>query len=78
MVVFASCNSLWGDHRLGKNISLLEGDRREDRVIVYCLHEEGNCNSGIYLLPTYERHYDNGKYAEYIEEVRSNHQHRKT
>jgi hypothetical protein len=74
IIIFCtSCNSLWGDHRLGKNISLLEGDRREDRIIVYCPHEDVEvCNSGVYLVPTYERHMDNGRYAEYVEEAKSN------
>ena len=67
----SSCNELWGNHTLGNNLSLSEGDKKEDRIIVYC---EGDCHGGIYVVPTYERHYDSSKqhYAEYVEEAVSN------
>jgi len=62
-----------GDHSLGNNLSLLEGDRMEDKVIVYCSAKSvGVCKSGIYVVPTYERHYRDGNYAEYVEEAKSN------
>jgi len=66
----ASCNE-WYNHPLGNNLSLWEGDTKEDRIIVYC---EGNCQGGIYVIPTYERHFDSSKqhYAEYVEEATSN------
>lgn len=48
----------------------MEGDKKEDRIIVYC---KGDCHGGIYVVPTYARHYDsNGRYAEYVEEAKSN------
>lgn len=65
----SSCNE-WYNHSLGNNLSLWDGDRKEDRAIVYC---EGNCHGGIYVVPTYERHYDSsGHYAEYVEAAKSN------
>lgn len=65
-----SCNE-WYNHPLGNNLSLWEGDKKEDRIIVYC---EGNCHGGIYVIPTYERHYDSSgqHYAEYVETATSN------
>ena len=69
----ASCSGMLGDHSLGNNLSLLEGDRMEDKVIVYCSAKSvGVCKSGIYVVPTYERHYRDGNYAEYVEEAKSN------
>lgn len=69
-----SCSHIWGDNKLGNNFSLLEGDCIEDRVIVYCSHK-GICDGGMYVLPTYERHYNKeGKYAEYVEDAKSNDQ----
>ena len=45
----------------------------EDKVIVYCSAKSvGVCKSGIYVVPTYERHYRDGNYAEYVEEAKSN------
>jgi hypothetical protein len=65
---------MWGDSDLGDNFSLLEGDRKEDRVIVFCDGRDvGACKSGDYIVPTYERHYDNkGGYAEYVAAATSN------
>lgn len=72
-IALISCNwwaSIWGNNILGNNLSLLEGDKKEDRIIVYC---EGDCHGGIYVVPTYARHYDsNGRYAEYVEMAKSN------
>ena len=72
-----SCNcwkEMWGDHPLGNNLSLLEGDRKEDRIIVYCSgRDAGACHGGIFVVPTYARHMDrSGNYAEYVETVKSN------
>jgi len=66
---------MWGDHPLGNNLSLLEGDTKEDRIIVYCTGRSGGaCISGIPVVPTYKRHYDSSgqKYAEYVEGATSN------
>ena len=58
---------MWGDHSLGNNLSLLDGDKEQDRVIVFCLgRSAGACSGGIYVVPSYERHYDGPNYAEYV------------
>lgn len=69
-----SCGRLWGDYDLGDNFSLLEGDRIEDRVIVYCSgRSAGACTGGTLIVPVYSRHMDkNGHYAEYVETAKSN------
>lgn len=69
-----SCGRLWGDNDLGDNFSLLEGDRAEDRVIVYCSgRSAGACTGGTFIVPVYSRHIDkNGHYAEYVEAAKSN------
>jgi hypothetical protein len=65
---------MWGDNDLGDNFSLLEGDRTEDRVIVYCSgRSAGACIAGTFIVPSYSRHMDtNGHYAEYVETAKSN------
>jgi hypothetical protein len=75
--VFAlsSCwRQMWGDNDLGDNFSLLEGDRIEDRIIVYCSGRSGGaCMAGTYIVPVYSRHMDSaGHYAEYVETAKSN------
>jgi hypothetical protein len=75
LVLFVvSCNAIWGDHSLGNNLSLLEGDKTEDRIIVYCSGRSwGVCFTGITVIPVYNRQYDsNGNYAEYVESAKSN------
>lgn len=69
-----SCGQLWGDNELGDNFSLLEGDRTEDRVIVYCSgRSAGVCTGGTFIVPMYSRHLDkNGNYVEYVETAKSN------
>lgn len=69
-----SCGQLWGDNDLGGNFSLLEGDRIEDRVIVYCSgRNAGACTGGTFIVPAYSRHMDKkGHYAEYVETAKSN------
>lgn len=70
LFVFFGCNS----EKLGGNLTIFEGDKLEDRVIVYCTgYSFGSCKAGIYVLPTYEKHYDEkGNYAEYVETANSN------
>ncbi len=65
---------MWGDQPLGNNLSLLDGDKKEDRVIVYCTgRSSGACYAGIIVVPTNERHMDrSGKYAEYVETAKAN------
>lgn len=70
LFVFWGCNS----ENLGGNLTIFEGDKLEDRVIVYCTgYSFGSCKAGIYVVPTYEKHYDEkGNYAEYVETAKSN------
>lgn len=69
-----SCRQMWGDNDLGDNFSLLEGDRIEDRIIVYCSgRSAGACIAGTFIVPIYSRHMDStGRYAEYVETAKSN------
>lgn len=76
-LLITSCNwwkEAWGDHPLGNNLSLLEGDKKEDRIIVYCTgRSAGACHGGIFVVPTYSKHMDRSKkYAEYVEAAKSN------
>ncbi len=76
-IVFSlsSCwQQMWGDNDLGDNFSLMEGDRIEDRIIVYCSGRSGGaCMAGTPIVPIYSRHMDsNGHYAEYVETAKSN------
>ena len=71
---FASCDcGFFGSNDLGSNFALLEGDRVEDRVIVYCLAEKGDCCSGgTYIIPSYDEHYfPDGTYREYVASAKS-------
>ncbi len=73
--LFSNCGrQAWGDNDLGDNFSLLEGDRIEDRIIVYCSGRSGGaCMAGTYIVPVYSRHMDSaGHYAEYVETAKSN------
>src|SRR5687768_4538779 len=72
--LLCSCKQMWGDNDLGDNFSLLEGDRTEDRVIVYCSgRSAGACMAGTYIVPSYSQHMDTyGRYAEYVETAISN------
>lgn len=74
MAILWSNNRVSGDYPLGNNFSLLDGDRKEDRAIVYCTNIEGGiCYGGTYIIPTYERHMNKeGRYAEYVEDAESN------
>ncbi len=66
---FTFCCGWWGDNNLGNNFSLLEGDRTEDRIIVYCSgRDEINecCTGGTFIIPSYKYHMNDGNYSEYI------------
>ena len=68
VLLMSSCKEDY-NHSLGNNLSLWEGDKKEDRIIVYC---EGSCHGGIYVIPSYKNHYDStGHYAEYVKETTS-------
>ncbi len=75
-LLFVSCNcDFYGSHDLGNNFMIFEGDKLEDRVIIFCppKKEEKCCTGGFYVIPTYENHYnDEGSYAEYIDKAESN------
>ena len=74
-LLLSSCwRQIWGDNDLGDNFSLLEGDRTEDRIIVYCSGRiAGTCMAGKPIVPVYSRHMDSvGHYAEYVETAKSN------
>ena len=69
----SSCNLqgyITGNYPLGNHLWLWDNDRKEEKIIVYC---EGDCHGGIYVVPTYERHYDSIKqhFAEYVETTAS-------
>lgn len=66
MLSTVSCRQMWGDHPLGNHLSLWDGDKSDENVIVYC---EGNCHGGIYVVPIRERQTNDG---EYVEEATSN------
>src|SRR4030095_6232981 len=72
--LLCNCRQMWGDNDLGDNFSLLEGDRTEDRVIVYCSgRSAGACTGGTFIVPSYSRHMDAaGHYAEYVKAAKSN------
>src|SRR6266498_5477928 len=68
--ILSSCTS----NNLGDNIYLLEGDRKEDRIIVECTGKSfGDCVAGRYLIPrSYEEHFNNGNYSEFVDKVKTN------
>jgi hypothetical protein len=60
-------------HDLGNNLVLLEGDRKEDRVIVYCTNNKDKCCSGgLPIIPKVNSQFDRGANAEYVEFANSN------
>lgn len=68
LITLDSCE-FYVNKDLGNKLTVFEGDKLEDKVIVYCTgYSFGSCKSGIYVVPTYEEHYDEkGNYAEYVE-----------
>lgn len=69
-----SCRQVWGDNDLGDNFTLLEGDKTEDQIIVYCSGRSGGaCYAGTAIVPVYSRQFDKqGDYAEYVEVAKAN------
>lgn len=55
-------------NNLGNNFYIMEGDRIEDNVMVYCTGiDVTGCYAGIYVVPSYETHYDSvGLYNSYV------------
>jgi hypothetical protein len=68
ILVFYWCD-LWGAHNLGHKFVLLEGDKTEDRVIVYSTVKWGCCHAGIPVIPPSV--YDD--YTSYVDVAKSNH-----
>jgi len=68
--ILSSCNS----KNLGDNIYLLDGDRKEDRIIVECTGKSfRDCIGGTYLIPrSYEEHFSNGYYSEFVDNAKAN------
>lgn len=48
-----SSGTIWGAHNLGNKLTLLEGDKKEDRLIVYCTgYSAGVCIAGTPVVPS--------------------------
>jgi hypothetical protein len=74
LAITQSCNcGFYGSHDLGNNFALLEGDRVEDRVIVYCSGKESDCcTGGTYIVPSFDQHYfPDGTFREYVLQAES-------
>ncbi len=53
VMLFYSCGALWGSHDLGNKLTLLEGDKTDDRLIVYCTQYSGGaCIAGTPVIPS--------------------------
>jgi len=68
-IILSSCNcDFFGAHDLGNNLTLLEGDKMEDRIIVYCTAKSGGCcKGGMYIIPSV-----GNQYHMYVETAKSN------
>lgn len=65
----SDCKS-WGDNNLGGEFTLLEGDKVDDRIIIYCIGRENPndcCTGGIPIIPSRE-----DKKVNYIESANYN------
>ncbi len=71
LLLLSSCDcKSWGDNNLGREFTLLEGDKINDRVIIYCIGRENPedcCTGGIPIIPSRE-----DKSVDYIELAESN------
>ncbi|CAL2055087.1 hypothetical protein [Tenacibaculum sp. 190524A05c] len=73
LTLFVSCEEFEGSYNLGSNVFLIEGDKSEDRIIVYCTKKTKFCSSGNYIIPiSYDNQFHNGKYEEYVKRAISN------
>jgi hypothetical protein len=59
-----SCSTFSGERSLGKNLTVVEGQKDEDRKIFYCPDKNKACTEGIKLIPN--------NTSEYVEAVTSN------
>lgn len=55
LFVFASCGRICGVYDLGKNYFVFDGDRKEDRIIIYNDDNKSPCEivSGSNIIPPY-------------------------
>lgn len=60
----ASCSTFSGERSLGKNLTVIEGKKDEDRKIFYCPDKNKECSEGLKLIPANP--------SEYVEAVTSN------
>lgn len=67
LIGISGCNICeeFGSTYLGNRIALPEGDKIEDRVIVFCTDSEGCCNGGLPIIPS-----NSDKETSYVDEVR--------
>ena len=49
--VLTSCSRLSGERSLGKNLTVVEGKKDEDRKIFYCPDKNKACSEGIRVVP---------------------------
>ena len=68
MLSLTKCNcDFFGAHDLGNKLILLEGDKLEDRAIVYCTgYSDGCCMAGMYVIPSI-----GNQYQLYVETAKS-------
>ncbi|MEI9919536.1 MAG: hypothetical protein WDO14_12125 [Bacteroidota bacterium] len=66
LLSLASCSTFTGEHSLGKNITLIEGDKDEDKKIFYCPDKTKPCSEGMRVIPAVDN--------EYVDDSRSNDQ----
>lgn len=67
-IILSSCCDFFGAHDLGNNLTLLEGDKTEDRIIVYCTGKSGGCcKGGMFVIPSV-----GNQYHMYVETAKSN------
>lgn len=67
LLIFDSCKNCqsWGDNNLGGEFTLLEGDKINDRIIIYCIGRKKPkdcCTGGVPIIPSRE-----DKLVDYIE-----------
>lgn len=70
IILIGSCTNCkeWGDNNLGGEFTLLEGDKINDRIIIYCIGREKPddcCTGGIPIIPSRE-----DKRVDYIESAK--------
>ena len=71
-ILFNSCGNCksWGDNNLGGELTLLEGDKINDRIIIYCIGRESPkecCTGGMPVIPSRE-----DEFVDYIETAKYN------